>query len=121
MPDAFHSRSRLVEVPEVVVASEPPGEVLTLGQVICHAPGDVNRENEGLIDFAGGQLLNQLDDVCDRGRDLVNAWVWIAQRGVKVEKGALFEQVPDPASGVVAEERGIQVGVTAHQWRELRA
>lgn len=58
MPDAFHSGSCLEEVPEVVLTSEPPREVLSLDQVVGHAPRDINREDDGLIDVSSGQLLN---------------------------------------------------------------
>lgn len=80
MPDVFHGGSRLEKVPEVIVTSEPPGKVLTLGQVVRHAPSDVDREDDALIDFPGGHLLNQLNDVRDRGRNLVDTYCWIDQR-----------------------------------------
>jgi len=72
MPDVFHSGSRLEKVPEVIVTPEPPTEVLALNKVVCHAPRDINREDDALIDLSSGLLLNQLDDVPDRGRNLVN-------------------------------------------------
>jgi hypothetical protein len=72
MPDAFHSGSRLMKVPEVVMTPQPPGEVLTLGHVVRHAPRDINRENDALVEFPGGKLLNQLNNVRDRGRNLMN-------------------------------------------------
>lgn len=40
------------------MTSEPPGEVLTLNQVVRHAPRDIYREGDGLIHLPGGQLLN---------------------------------------------------------------
>lgn len=89
MPDAFHSRSRLVKVSKIVMTSEPPGEVLALGQVVRHAPGDINREDDALIGFPGGQLLNQLDNVRDRGRNLVNTCYEIDQHA-----GSLKQTVP---------------------------
>jgi len=58
MPDAFHSGSRLDEVPEVVLTSEPPGEVLALSHVVRHASRDINREDDGLVQLSIGQLLN---------------------------------------------------------------
>lgn len=66
MPDAFHSGSRLGKVSKVVVTSESPREVLTLGQVVCHAPRDIYGEDDCLIDLSGGHLLSQLNDVRDR-------------------------------------------------------
>ena len=81
MPDAFHSGPRLRKVSKVAVTSKSPREVLTLGQVIRHAPCDINREDDGLIDLSGGHLLDQLNDVRDRGRNLadtcavITAWL----------------------------------------------
>ena len=72
VPDAFHSGSRLEKVPKVVLTSESPREVLTLGQVICHAPRDINGEDDCLVNLSGRQLLNQLNHVRDRGRNLVD-------------------------------------------------
>ena len=58
MPDAFHSGSRLEKVAEVALTSEPSGEVLTLNQVVRHAPRDIYGEDDGLIHISGGELLN---------------------------------------------------------------
>ena len=58
MPDAFHSGSRLEKVSEVILTSEPPGEVLTLNQIVRHAPRDIYGEDDGLIHLSGRQLLN---------------------------------------------------------------
>jgi len=57
-PDAFHSGSRLEKVPEAVLTSQSTREVLTLNQVVRHAPRDINREDDGLINLCGGHLLN---------------------------------------------------------------
>jgi len=82
VPDAFHSGSRLEKIPEVVVASEPSGEELTLDQAVRHAPRDIDRKGDGLIHVSGGQLLNEVNDVRDRGRNLVDTWAvvtaWIS-------------------------------------------
>lgn len=81
MPDAFHSGPRLRKVSKVAVTSKSPREVLTLGKVVRHAPCDINREDDCLIDLSGGHLLDQLNDVRDRGRNLadtcavITAWL----------------------------------------------
>lgn len=72
MPDTFHGGSRLGKVSKVAVTSESPREVLTLGQVVRHAPCDINGEDNCLIDLSGGHLLNQLNDVRNRSRNLVD-------------------------------------------------
>jgi hypothetical protein len=74
MPDAVHSGSRLAKVPKVVVTSEAPREILTLTQVVCHAPRDIDWKDEGLIDLPAVQLLDQLNDVRDRSRNLVDTY-----------------------------------------------
>ena len=140
MPDAFHSGSRLDEVSKVTGTSESPGEVLTLGQVVCHAPCDINGEGDCLINLSGGHLLNQLNDVRNGSRNLMDTWAFItawsatgfleteetrptwvriAQRRVEIEKGAFYEQAPNPTSVVVVKERRFRIGVSVHQRREL--
>jgi hypothetical protein len=47
-------------------------------------------------------------------------WVGITQCCVEIEKGALFEQAPNTASGLFVEERRFRVGVPTQQRREFR-
>jgi hypothetical protein len=71
-PNTFHSGPRLDEVSKGAVTSESAGEVLTLSQVIRHAPCDINGEYDCLVDLSGGHVLNQPNDVRDRSRNLVD-------------------------------------------------
>lgn len=73
MPDALHSRSCLEKVRDVVLTLESSREILVLNQVVRHAPCDINGEDDRPIELPSGQLLNQLNDVRDQGRNVVNA------------------------------------------------
>ena len=72
MPDIFHSGSRLDKVSKVAGTSKSSREVLTLGQVVRHTPCDINGEDDCLIGLSGGHLLNQLNNVRNRSRNLVD-------------------------------------------------
>jgi hypothetical protein len=111
MADTFHSGSRLDKASETAMTSKGY-----------------------LIDLSGGHLLNQLNEINDQSRNLVDTcaiiMAWSAtsfsklmtthrkKRGppglgslnvMKIERGAFYEQAPNPTSGIIVGERQFRV------------